>query len=80
MNIIDLLTKAGLAVGTLTDLLAKLKTLAPDLAPEVDAVAALLTTAIAPDNLSAVGAAVVIELKNIAQGKIDPRSHPSDVA
>jgi len=80
MSILDILLKAGAAGPALVKLLEKVKAAVPDLAPEVDKILAELAAAIMPENLIKLAEALPRELAKIAQGQIDPRRHPSDVA
>lgn len=80
MSLLDILTKAGGAAAALVTLLGKVKDVAPDLGGEVDKILSELAGAVASDNLIALAEALPKELAGIAQGKLDPRQHPSDVA
>jgi hypothetical protein len=80
MSILDILMRAGGAGATLVALLVKAKAFAPVLADEVDKILAELGSTIEPDSLIALAEALPRELANIAQGKLDPRRHPSDTA
>jgi len=80
MTLLDILKKAGLAVDPLRKVVGKVGELAPDLAAESDMILAQLDAPVALENLVALAAALPGEIKNIAQGKIDPRDHPSDAA
>ena len=51
-----------------------------DAAAEIDKILAALNESVGPDNLIALAESLPKELANIAQGKFDPRKHPSDVA
>ena len=76
LEILKLITGAS-ATG-LVDLLKGVSAKAPDLAPLAEEWIAKIATAASPANLLAVNTAVVAELANIAQGKLDPHDHPSD--
>lgn len=80
MTLIDILTKAGLAGDELLGFLGSVAEKFPDLAPKAQELAAKLATAIAADNLVALASALPAEIAQIAQGKLDPREHPSDAA
>jgi hypothetical protein len=80
MSILEILVKAGAAGGKLVALLESLAAKYPDAAEEVNKILAELATVVAPDNLIALAEALPRELANIAQGQLDPRRHPSDVA
>jgi hypothetical protein len=80
MTLLDILLKAGAAGPALIDLLTKVKGLYPDLAPEVDKILSGLTDAVSPENLIALAEALPREIADIAQGHLDPRRHPSDIA
>lgn len=81
MTPIQLLEKAaGLPAGVLIALLRTLASAQPAFAAQVESIIAKIEAAIPLDNLVAVAEALPAELANIAQGKIDPRDHPSDAA
>jgi len=80
MTILDILQKAAGAAGALVAVLNRAKAALPDLAPEVDKIITELNTAISANNLVALAEALPKEIANIAQGKLDPRDHPSDAA
>ena len=81
MTLLDLLIKAaGAPAGKLVVLLNLVKQEAPDLAPKVDEVLAMLASAITPDNLVAVASQLPAEIANILKGDLDPRKNPSDLA
>jgi hypothetical protein len=80
MTILDILLKAGGAAAGLVNLLNGIKVKYPDMAAEIDKVLDGLAQAVSPDNLISLAEALPKELANIAQGKLDPRRHPSDVA
>lgn len=80
MNLLDWLVKlAGAKDGSgLIVLLEKGGDVAPDLKPVADEWIAKLNAAASIENLAAVAPALVAELSNIAQGKIEPRDSPSN--
>jgi hypothetical protein len=80
MTFLDILLKAGLAADSLVELLKEVKEKLPDLAPLADKFLEALSMAVDPASLIALAEALPKELANIAQGKLDPRRHPSDVA
>lgn len=81
MTLIQLLEKAaGFPVATLISLLELLAQAQPEVAEQVASIIAKLKAAIPVGNLVAVAEALPKELANIAQGKLDPRDHPSDAA
>jgi hypothetical protein len=80
VSILDILVKAGGAAASLLSLLLKVKTQFPDLADEVDSIVEALNQVVDPANLIALAESLPKELANIAQGDLDPRRHPSDVA
>lgn len=80
MTILDIIQKAAGAAGALVALLNRVKDELPDLAPEVDKVLAGLNAAISAESLVSLASALPGEIANIAQGKIEPREHPSDAA
>jgi hypothetical protein len=80
MSLLEILKRAGGAAAILVDGLARIREIAPDAAEEVDKILAALTAAVGSDNLIALAESLPKELANVAQGKIDPRKHASDVA
>lgn len=82
MRLIDIIQKLlGQSAGNVTALEALLRRIAaaaPDFADEANAWIAALGTAVTPENLAALGAAIPGELLNIVQGKLDPRPHAGD--
>lgn len=73
--IAQLMTRAAGKVVDLKATLERVKAAAPDLAPEIDPLLALLD---APVNIAGVATAIVPELGNIVLFKFDGRTHPSD--
>lgn len=69
---------AGGGLGGLLTLLENVGKAAPDLKPEADDSLAKLNTALTPEGLSAVAAALPKELGEVLHGKLNPREHPSD--
>ena len=81
MTLLQLLEKAaGIPAATLVALLELLAAAQPEVAEQVASIIAKLKAAIPVNNLVAVAEALPSEIANIAQGKIDPRDHPSDAA
>ena len=81
MTVIQLLEKAaGLPADLLISLLRTLASAQPDFAASIEGIIAKLEAAVPVANLIAVAEALPKEIANIAQGKIDPRQHPSDAA
>jgi hypothetical protein len=80
MTLLDILLKAGGSAGLLVELFNKVKAKLPDLAPQIDQLLASLSVAVSQANLVALAAALPAEIAAIAQGKLDPRKHPSDIA
>ena len=80
MTILDILLKAGGAAAGLVGLLNHIKVKYPDSAIEIDKILAGLAQAVAPESLISLAESLPKELANIAQGKLDPRRHPSDLA
>jgi hypothetical protein len=78
VTILDIIKKAAGPADDLLRFLAKVAADAPDLAPLANELAAKLASAVDVQALTAVAVAIPKELGDIAQGKIDPRSHPSD--
>lgn len=79
MTLIDLLKKAAFAGDDLLKFLNNVAQQFPDLATKAQELAASLSVAISAENLVSVAAALPAEIANIAQGKLDPRQHPSDM-
>lgn len=50
----------------------------PDLAPKAQEIIAALTATVSLASLISLASALPKEIANIAQGKIEPRDHPSD--
>lgn len=71
---------AGLPKGILVTLLRTLASAQPAFANQVEEIILKLEAAVPVANLVAVAEALPAEIANIASGKIDPRSHPSDAA
>jgi hypothetical protein len=81
MNLADLLAKAaGIPVDVLKALIDAGIKAAPDLADEGAKLKAWIDSSASPEALVALGAVIFSEGKNIAAGKLDPRSHASDAA
>lgn len=80
MTLLDLLNKAANAGNELRDFLTYTKQKYPDSAAKVDEILAKLSIALDPSNLAAVAAVILEEIKDIAQGKIVRKDHPSDAA
>lgn len=80
MNLLDILKKAGLAVEPLRKVLGAVGDALPDLKNEADGILAKLDAPVALENLVELAAVLPGEIKNIAQGKIDPRVNPSNAA
>jgi hypothetical protein len=80
MSLLEILKRAGGAAAILVDGLARIREIAPDAAEEIDKILAALNEAIGPDNLIALAESLPKELANIAQGKLDPRKQPSNLA
>jgi hypothetical protein len=80
MTLLDILIKAGLAGSGLIALLRKAATQAPDLAPALNKLIDELLAVVDQDNLVKLATVLPQEIANIFQGKIDPKSHPSDLA
>jgi len=78
MTILQILEK--LAGGSLNVIafLERAAEAAPDLAPKAQELIALLQSAASQANLVAVASALPGEIANIAQGKLEPKDHPSD--
>ena len=81
MTILDFLKKAaGEPFSKLVEILRAGAAAQPDLAPAAEWMIAKLNDAVPLSNLVALAEAIPRELAAIAQGKIDPRDHPSDAA
>ena len=81
MSLLDLLMRAaGKGLPNLVALLESIASKSPDLAPIARQWIEALNGVAGPANLANVAAAVARELGDIAQGKINPKSHPSDAA
>lgn len=80
MSILDLLSKAGLAVAELREFILRAAALSPDLSDQANALVKALDAATSPEQLAIVGQAILAELGDIGRGKLDGRSHPSDAA
>lgn len=80
MTLLEVLTKAGGAAAELVDLLARIREKAPEVAEEISKILDALNQAILPENLVGLAESLPRELANIAQGQLDPRRHPSDIA
>lgn len=80
MTLLDLLNKLAGAGDELVEFLTRAKLAAPDLAPLVDEWLIRLNQAISVQSLIALATALPKELGDIAQGKIKPKDHPSDLA
>lgn len=81
MTLLELLQRAaGAPVAKLIEILRAGAAAAPDLADEAEAIIRALQEAIPVSNLVAIAEALPREIADIAQGKIDPRDHPSDAA
>ena len=78
MTILELITKAAAASAGLVRLMDDIEAKAPDAKPQIDALRALLAQAVDPANLANLVVVVGSELRDIAQGRIAPKSHPSD--
>ena len=50
----------------------------PDVAPKAQELAGKLNAPVSQENLVKLASVLPAEIANIAQGKIDPRDHPSD--
>jgi hypothetical protein len=80
MTLLELIAKAaGLAGPELIAMLRKVAADLPDFAPLAEKWIAALNSALASENLIALGKDVVTELGQIAQGKVDGKPHPSDL-
>ena len=78
MTLLDLLKKAAFAGDDLVQFLNVIAQRYPDVAPKAQELVAALSAAVAAENLVALATALPGEIANIAQGKLDPRDHPSD--
>ena len=77
----DILWKsAGLSADKLIAILTAAAAAVPELEAEAKEIIAKIKAARIEENLVALAVVVPSELKNILQGRIDPRSHPSDAA
>lgn len=81
MTVLELLQKAlGGSLPNLIQLLESVAVNAPDLAPKAREWIEALNGVAGPANLANVATAVVRELADIGQGKLNPKNHPSDAA
>lgn len=80
MRWLDILIKAGLAAPRLIEILRAAAEKFPDYAAEITDIIAKIEAAIPQSNLIAIAEALPREIANIAQGNLDPRDHPSDLA
>jgi len=78
LTLLDLLKKAAFAGDDLVQFLNVIAQRYPDVAPKAQELVAALSAAVAAENLVALATALPGEIANIAQGKLDPRDHPSD--
>ena len=79
MTLLDIITKwAGISGSKLIEFLEAAAAAAPDLAPKAEEWIDALKAAGSPENLVALASVLPAEIANIAQGKLDPRDHPSD--
>jgi hypothetical protein len=79
MTLQDLLNKIVAGAGDrLLDFLSEVALKLPDLAPLANQWMTLLQEAVSLNSLVSLGKALPGEIANIAQGKLDPRDHPSD--
>lgn len=80
MTILQILEKAGFAVGGFVALLEKAAIAAPDLAPAIHTKIAQLNAVAEAQALVDLAQTLPAELVNIGKGKLDPRDHPSSAA
>lgn len=80
MTYLDVLIKAGLAVGGLIAMLRKLAEQFPDYAPAINKYVDELLSVVTQDNLVRLATVLPREIADIFQGKIDPRDNPSNLA
>ena len=78
MTILELLQKLTGGAQGLTELLMRVRTELPDLAPVADNWLALLGSAASQENLVELASVLPAEIANIIKGHIDPKDHPSD--
>lgn len=78
MNLLSILSLAGLAMADVKRILDAAKQASPDLAPQIDAISAQLDAPVSPENLARLAAEILPELANILRGQIDPRPHAGD--
>lgn len=78
MTLLQLITQAATGGGALRDFLVAAGNASPDLKPKADEWIAALDAAVSQENLVSLASALPAEIANISQGKLDPRSHPSD--
>ena len=78
MSLLDLISRwSGLSGPGLLKILEYIRDNVPDLAEQATGWIAALEQAGTPANLAAVGSAVMTELGQIGQGKINPKHHPA---
>jgi hypothetical protein len=80
MTILDILNRFASAGDGLVAFLTRAGAAAPDLKPKADEWIARLQEAVSLKNLTTLASVLPGEIANIAQGKLEPRSHPSDSA
>lgn len=78
MTILEGLTKLTGGMVGLVDLLESVADRLPDLAPTAQGWANALRQTATTENLVALATALPKEIADIAQGKVDPKDHPSD--
>lgn len=78
MNLLDILTRASLAMGSVKVILQRIIADYPDTAAQLQPIVDGLDAPVSQANLVALAEALPREIANIASGNIDPRPHAGD--
>jgi len=78
MNLLDIFLATKPGGKKIEDALADLGDKAPDVKPGIDEILGELRADLSAENLSNLIPTLKQEIKNISQGKIDPRDHAGD--
>lgn len=80
MSALEILSAAaGVPVETILALWRKIGEASPDALEKIEEQIAKMSAPLAPTNILAVSQLVLPEALNIAQGKLEPKDHPSDL-
>lgn len=80
MNFLEMLRKAGLAVGDLRKILQHVADSGTDLAPVASDLLTKLEGSVPAEKIAELAAALPHEILNAVQGKFDGRFHPGGAA